>query len=119
MAREFISYAFQDLPRKKIKKYAAQYEGVNMAALIGADEDNFPFLIRDGSSSRDDDPGAFSVMVWNAYNGMMERSDEDSVRHYATVLYLRDHAYPVFASIREAEKWAADHEWPRKPRANP
>ena len=44
MEREFVSYAYQDLPRKKIKKYAAQYEGVDMATLIGADEDNFPFL---------------------------------------------------------------------------
>ena len=116
MAREFVSYAFQDLSRKEVKKYAAQYEGVDMAALLGADEDNFPFLIRDDPSGRDDDPGAFHVMVWNAYNGMMAHLDEDLVRHYATVLYLREHAYPIFASFREAEKWAADHEWPRKPR---
>ena len=116
MEREFVSYAFQDLPRKKIKKYAAQYEGVDMAALIGADEDNFPFLIRNDPDSSDDDPGAFHVMVWNAYNGMMERLDEDSVRHYATVLYLREHAYPTFANFREAEKWSVQHDWPRKPR---
>ncbi len=85
-----------------------------MAVLLGADEDNFPFLIRNDGSGRDDDPGAFQVMVWNAYNGMMAHLDEDEVRHYATVLYLREHAYPVFASFREAEKWAADHAWPRK-----
>ncbi len=116
MEREFVSYAFQDLPRKEIKKYAAQYEGVDMAALIGADEDNFPFLIRNDPNSRDDEPSAFHVMVWNAYNGMMACLDEDSVRHYATVLYLREHAYPNFANFREAEKWAAEHDWPRKPR---
>jgi len=116
MAREFVSYAFQDLPRNKIKKYAAQYEGVDMAALIGADEDNFPFLIRKDPNARDDEPDAFQVMVWNAYNGVMARLDEDSVRHYATVLYLRDHAYPIFTNIRQAEKWATEHEWPRKPR---
>jgi hypothetical protein len=116
MGREFVSYAFQDLLRKKIKKYAVQYEGVDMAALIWADEDNFPFLIRQDPNARDDEPYAFQVMVWNAYNGMMAHLDEDSVRHFATVLYLREHAYPVFASFREAEKWAVEHEWPRKPR---
>ena len=82
MAHEFVSYAFQDLPRKKIKKYAAQYLGVDMAALI------------------------------------MALLDEDSVRHYATVVYLREHAYPVFAKLCEAEKWAAEHEWPRKARGS-
>jgi hypothetical protein len=116
MAREFVSFAFQDLPRMEIKKYAAQYEGVDMAALIGADEDNFPFLIHDHPNGRDDEPDAFQVMVWNAYNGMMAHLDEDSVRHYATVVYLREHAYPVFANFREVEKWAAEHRWPRKPR---
>jgi hypothetical protein len=113
---DFVSYAFQDLPRKKVKKYAAQYEGVDMAALIGADEDNFPFLIRSDPDSRDDEPDAFEVMVWNAYNGMMARWDEDPVRHYAAVLYLREHAYPVFTSFCEAERWALEHDWPRKPR---
>ena len=91
-------------------------EGVDMAAFIGADKDNFPFLIRPDPSCSDDEPGAFQVKVWNVYNGVMAYLDEDSVRNYATVMYLLDHAYPVFASIREAEKWAADHEWPRKPR---
>ena len=45
MPPEFKSYAHQNLPPKKIKKYATQYAGVDMAALIGADEDNFPLLI--------------------------------------------------------------------------
>jgi hypothetical protein len=116
MADEFVSYAFQDLPRKKIKKYAAQYEGVDMALLIGADDDNLPFLIRLDPNCRDDEPDAFQVMVWNAYNGIMVHLDEDPVRHYAAVLFLRSHSYPVFANFREAEKWAADHGWPRKPR---
>jgi hypothetical protein len=64
MNRDFVSYAFQDLPRKKIKKYAAQYDGVNMAELMGADEDNYPFLVRSAD-------GEFQVMIWNAYNGMI------------------------------------------------
>ena len=33
MADEFVNYAFQDLPRKKIKKYAAQYEDTRAEAL--------------------------------------------------------------------------------------
>ena len=111
MAHEFINYAFQNLARKKIKKYAAQYEGVDMAEVLGADDDNFPFLIRQDRNRRDDEPDAFQVMMWNAYNGVMEYTDEDSVRYYATVLYLRAHAYPVFTSFREAEKWVAEHDW--------
>jgi hypothetical protein len=87
-----------------------------MATLIGADEDNFPFLIRNDPNGRDDDPDAFQVMLWNAYTGMMARLDEDSVRAYATVQYLREHAYPTFANFREAERWAVEHNWPRKPR---
>jgi hypothetical protein len=87
------------------------------AAFLGADEENFPFLIRQDPNCRDDEPGAFQVLVWNVYNGIMARLDEDPVRHYAAVQYLREHAYPVFANFRETEKWAAEHDWPRKPRA--
>ncbi len=89
MVEEYVSYAFQDLPRKKIVKYAAQYEGVDMARLIGADEDDFPFLIRSGEDEH-------LVMFWNVYNGMMGHLDEDPVRAYATVRYLRENAFPVF-----------------------
>lgn len=109
MNEQFISYAFQNLPRKKIVKYAAQYDGVDMARLIGADEENFPFLIQDGGYR-------YEIMFWNVYNGMMAHLDEDPVRGYATVKYLKEHAYPVFASPQEAEKWAQEHDWPRRPR---
>ena len=64
MDTEFTSYAFQELSRKQIKKYARQYDGVDMTVLLGAGEDNFPFLIRvDGES--------FLVMIWNSYSGIM------------------------------------------------
>ena len=109
MDEQFVSYAFQDLPRKKVVKYAAQYDGVDMARLMGADEENFPFLIQDGDNDY--------VMFWNVYNGMMVHLDEDSVRAYATAKYLKEHAYPVFASTQDAERWAQEHDWPRKPRA--
>jgi hypothetical protein len=109
MGAEFVSYAFQDLPRKKIVKFARQYEGVDMAKLMGADEENFPFLIRTGE-------GEYSVMFWNVYCGMMIRSDEDDVRDYAIAKYLRDHAYPVFGSIEEAEIYARERDWPRRTR---
>ena len=108
MDAEFVSYAFQDLPPKKVKKYAEQYKDTNMAELIGADEDNFPFLIRDAD-------GEGSVMFWNKYNGPMIHLDEDSVRHYATVQYLIEHAYPAFDSLDAANDYAKAHEWPRKP----
>ena len=63
MRQQYISYAFQDLPRKKIVKYAAQYEGADMACLMGADEENFPFLIRSGDSD-------YMVMCWNVLVGL-------------------------------------------------
>jgi len=109
MSTEFTSYAHQDLPLKKIKKYAAQYVGVNMAELIGADEDNFPFVIRNSDTD-------YSVMFSNKYKGMMVHLDDDSVRAYATVQYLIvEHAYPSFDSIADAEAYAVAHHWPRKP----
>jgi hypothetical protein len=108
MDEPFVSYAFRDLPRKKIVKYAAQYEGVDMARLIGANEENFPFLIQQSDDS-------YSVMFWNVYHGIMVHLDEDQVRDYATANYLRKHAYPVFTSSQEAEKWAKENDWPRKP----
>ncbi len=105
-----FSYAFQDLSRKKIKKYATQYDGIDMALLLGADEDNFPFLLSD-------DFAEHQLMIWNSYNGIMEYTDDDPVRDYATVQYLRDHAYPAFESLDAAENWAREHDWPRKSRA--
>lgn len=107
MDSEFVSYAYKDLPHKKIKKYAVQYDGVDMTEFLGADEDNFPFLLRVGSDD-------FNVMIWNAYSGFLQHLDEDQVREYATVKYLLDHAYPVFDSMTAAQKWAEDHDWPRK-----
>ena len=107
MDTDFTSYAFQDLPTKKIKKYAAQYDGVDMTLLLGADDDNFPFLIRTEGEEH-------QLMIWNSYNGIMEHTDEDPVRAFATVQYLRDRAYPVFDSLDSAERWARDHDWPRK-----
>ena len=56
--RQFISYAHQDLSRKKIIQYAAQYDGVDMAELLGADEDRFPFVVDDGTVA--------SVFFWKS-----------------------------------------------------
>jgi hypothetical protein len=109
MPEGFKSYAFRDLTRKKVVKYAAQYEGVDMAELMGADEENFPFLIRRGEDQ-------YMVMFWNVYNGMMVSLDEDSVRQYAMVKYLRENAYPIFNSPEEAERYARERDWPRKSR---
>lgn len=110
MHREFVDYAFQDLPRKKIKEYAAQYDGVDMAVLIGADQENFPFLIRSDTLCTKESGIAFQVMVWNTSIGIMTHLDEDPVRVYATVRYLQENAYPVFETLEEA----TNHDWPRK-----
>lgn len=105
--REYISYAHQNLPRQRIIECASQYNDVDMASLIGANEDNFPFLIR---SSEDD----YRLIFWNQYVGMVEQDDRDPVRLYATVQYLIECGYPVFESLAEAEDYAAAYRWPRK-----
>lgn len=102
---DFKSFAFQDLTRKEIEKFAKQYDGVDMAELMGADEDYFPFLIQDSE-------GDFSAMWWSKQGGMMKILDEDGVRSYATAMYLKNNAYPVFKDFEEAKKWAIDHDWP-------
>jgi hypothetical protein len=106
--RKFVSYAFEDLDYNTVKNHSRQYEGVDMAKLIGADEDNFPFLIQ-----ADDDE--YDLMFWNPYNGIMMRIDEDSVRAYAAKQFFKDNAYPIFANYAEAEAYAVSHHWPRKP----
>ena len=107
MDTHFTSYAHQTLSHKKIKKYAAQYDGVDMAPLLGADEENFPFLVRDAN-------GDYEAIWWNAYSGFMVQMDDDDVRAFALVQYLFDRAYPRFDSIEDAEKWSIAHDWPRK-----
>lgn len=108
-SNRFVSYAFKDLSHKKIRRYAAQYEGVDMATLMGADEDHFPFLFSDGD-------GHFDVYWWSTHSGVMTQIDEDSVRAFATVAYLMNHAYPRFDSIEDAEAWAKSRDWPLKNR---
>jgi len=106
-ANQFVSYAFKDLSHKKVRKYAAQYDGVDMATLMGADEDNFPFLVNDRN-------GGYDIYWWTTHSGIMTQIDEDSVRAFATMTYLLEHAYPRFESIEDAEEWAKSHEWPSK-----
>ena len=106
MSKLFKSYAHQDLPMKKIKKYAEQYEGVNLWELTGIDENEFPFLI--WKSDND-----FSVMYWTKHSGMMANLEEDPVLDYAFALWLKENAHPVFKSIEEAEQYAEEHDWPR------
>lgn len=79
-----------------------------MAELMGADPNNFPFLVSQPE-------GSPTIMIWNKPRGMMAHLDEDPVRHHATVAYLREHAYPEFNSIAEATAYAQEHDWPREP----
>ena len=106
--RHFTSYAHQDLDRKKIIKYAKQFDGVDVTQLIGADDSKFPFLVRS-----DDD--TYELLFWNRTCGMMIYIDEDPVRAYATLQYMLERAYPVFDSIEQAEQWSVAHALPRGP----
>ena len=107
MADEFISYAHQDLPLKSLKKFAAQYDGANMAELLGANEDNFPVLVRDGGDD-------YTAMWWNAYMGFTISLNDDSVLVYALRQFLLDNAYPRFESFNDAQAYSVAHDWPRK-----
>jgi len=101
------NYANQELSIEEIRKYAEQYEGVNMWELTGIDENEFPFLI--WNSEKD-----FVVMYWTKHSGMMANADDDPVRNYAFAIWLKENAHPIFESIVEAEKYADTHGWRRK-----
>jgi hypothetical protein len=106
------SYAFEDLPPKRIKKLAAQFSDAEVRASLAEDEDNRAFILELPS-------GNASVMYWNAYNGPMGVIDEDSVRAYAQLEFLRRHGYPTFRSLEEIQAYATLHSWPRKTRNGP
>ncbi len=108
MKKQFTTYGGQTLSLSEVAEFARQYEGVNMAELMGADPNNFPFLICHAE-------GSPTIMIWNKPRGMVAHVDEDPVRHHATVAYLREHAYPEFRSIGEAEAYAREHDWPLEP----
>lgn len=103
------SYAFQDLPPKRIKKLAAKFSDDEVRVSLGEDDDNRPFIFeRPG--------GTASVMFWNAFNGPMVVADDVSVRAYAQLDYLRRHGYPCFHTFDAIEAYAERHSWPRKER---
>jgi aromatic ring-opening dioxygenase LigB subunit len=101
---QFVCFAHQDLDRKAIKKYAKQYDGVDMIALMGLREGDIPFLIR-----LDDDYG---LMYWSESLGMMMQIDEDDVRAYATKQYLIQKQCRIFDSAVDAV--AITQTWSKK-----
>lgn len=108
MKTKLQSYSNQDLSRAQIRELAHQYDGIDMTELLGADENNFPFIVR----IHNDEP---IVMMWNKPNGMMAVAEDDPVRLFATIQYLRDNAYPEFGSLEEAKEYACNHNWPLDP----
>lgn len=103
--RKFISYADQELTREEVIQHALQYEIVNMAELIGANEDHFPFIVDDGD--------VLSICFWNLFSGITLELYEDPVLMYAVQKYLKDNAYPVFKSFKEAKAYSIKRDWPR------
>lgn len=55
-------------------------------------------------------------MFWSAYDGSAVSLDDDPVRAYAQLDFLRRHGYPVFRSDDEIFAYASAHDWPRKSR---
>lgn len=98
------SYAFQDLSRKRIKKLAARFTDDEIRASLNEDAENIAFIYEDSTET--------SVMYWNAFSGPMTVLDEDSVRAYAQLEFLRRHGYPVLHSTAEIESYATRHNWP-------
>ena len=105
--RQFKSYANVDLPRKKIKKYAAQYDCVDMvellAFLLAETEEIIPYVLR-----------VLEDQEWLRYGYVSgERAGEftfdDPVWEYATVQYLIRNGYPVFESDSVAEAFFDPH----------
>jgi len=108
MKSKLKSYSDQALSDGQIRELARQYDGIDMATLIGANENNFPFIVKiSGDES--------IVMMWNKPNGMMAVADDDPVRMFATVQFLREKAYPEFDSLEEAEEYARKQNWPLDP----
>ena len=105
----FVSYAHEDFTASQLERFAAQCDGVDMAALKGACEDRFPFLVRS-----DTHPLGYSGCWWNPYCGTMNEMNDDAVEDYAFVAFLIENAYPRFDDFDAVEVWAVDHDWPRK-----
>jgi len=106
--RDMESYAFQDLPPKRIKKLASKFSDEEVRASLREDDDNRAFIL--------DQHGVAAVMYWNAFWGPMAVMDDDSVRAFAQAEYLRRHNYPCFKSYDEIDAYATSHHWPRKKR---
>jgi hypothetical protein len=102
------SHAFQDLPRKRIKKLAARITDDEIRVSLNEDAENFAFIFEHDTGT--------SIMFWNAFNGPMIMLNDDSVLAYAQREFLRRHGYPVLHSMDEIESYATLHNWPRKKR---
>ena len=102
-------HAHTDHPRKKIRKLAERFSDQEVRASLDESDDWRPFIFEDPC-------GSPSVMFWSAYDGPMMMMDDDKVRVYAQIEFLRRHAYPVFRSDAEIRAYAATHGWPRKTR---
>jgi Xaa-Pro aminopeptidase len=104
------SHAHQSLPRKRIKKLAAQFSDDEIRASLHEDDENRAFIYQYRE-------GYEVIGYWNAYNGPMIMLDDDSVRAYAQLEYLRRNGHPTFKSDDEVSTYATAKGWPRKARS--
>lgn len=101
------SYAHQSLPRKRIKKLAAQFSDADIRASLPEDEDNRVYI---------DERNGCTLGLWNAFNGPMNIINDDDVLVYAQIEFMRRNGYPRFRSVDEIHAYAEAHGWPRKSR---
>ncbi len=102
----FTSYAHQQVSTEQMATYAKQYADVDMWQLTGQDENFFPFLI--GTTRKN-----YRIVYWSKKHGIIDYKDTDPVRYYAFMLWLDDNMHPCFATLQDAERHAAQREWPR------
>ncbi len=98
------SFAHQSLSAKRIKKLAAQISDDEVRDSLGDTDNNRPFIweVRSGAI----------VGFWNSTSGPSLMMDDDSVRSYAQVEYLRRNGYPTFKSDEEMHAYARANGWP-------
>jgi len=101
---DLISYALRELSPRQIKEFAGQYEGIDMIELMFDGNQIHPFLMR-----IDDD---YVTQAWDEVRGPTHLWDEDSVRAYATVEFLKRNGFPKFENYQDAVSWAAQNGWP-------
>lgn len=95
--RRFVSYAHEEFSVDQLARFAGQYDGFDVAALKGASEDRFPFLVRSESH-----PLGYDGCWWNPYCGITIEMNDDSVEDYSKLFTISRTQLTTLALLAEA-----------------